>query len=143
MISLQELHLTQSPSGTWMRRCSTACLGLRIFLNHAISIESPSLGAGPPGGCRNSTDPPMAGQANESTEAWVGGGDEGLDIPAEARVQGRVTVDKSVYLHLLTWSYQRHCGGPTRGRSSFATRLSRRWADGSRRVPGSLPGSLR
>src|SRR6266446_8955895 len=39
MISRQELHLTQSPSGTWIRLFSTACLGLRIFLNHAISIE--------------------------------------------------------------------------------------------------------
>src|SRR5882672_6106234 len=39
MISLQELHLTQRHSGTWTRRCSTACLGLRIFLNQAISIR--------------------------------------------------------------------------------------------------------
>src|SRR5262249_22659225 len=38
---LQELHLTHRPSGTWMRLFSTACLGLRIFLNHAISIVSP------------------------------------------------------------------------------------------------------
>src|SRR6266850_5232465 len=40
MISLQPLHLTHSPSGTWIRLCSTGCLGFLIFLNHAISISS-------------------------------------------------------------------------------------------------------
>src|SRR2546425_1818873 len=44
MISLQPLHLTHKPSGTWIRLCSTGCFGFLIFLNHAISISS--LGAG-------------------------------------------------------------------------------------------------
>src|SRR5437667_9614558 len=42
MISLQPLHLTHSPSGTWIRLCSTGCFGLRIFLNHAISMTAGS-----------------------------------------------------------------------------------------------------
>src|SRR2546425_12274872 len=60
MISLQPLHLTQRPSGTWIRLCSTGCLGFLIFLNQAISISSrPSRGVNgqrvariisPPGG---------------------------------------------------------------------------------------------
>src|SRR5258706_16279285 len=40
MISLQPLHLTHRPSGTWTRLCSTGCFGFLIFLNHAISISS-------------------------------------------------------------------------------------------------------
>src|SRR2546423_13268089 len=40
MISLQPLHFTHSPSGTWIRLCSTGCLGFLIFLNQAISISS-------------------------------------------------------------------------------------------------------
>src|SRR4029077_3557486 len=46
MISLQPLHLTHKPSGTWMRLCSTGCLGFLIFLNHAISISSVPRGGG-------------------------------------------------------------------------------------------------
>src|SRR2546422_5807353 len=67
MISLQPLHLTHSPSGTWIRLCSTGCLGFLIFLNHAISISS---------------YPSRRGQRPESGEDHIPTGRDGQEKPS-------------------------------------------------------------
>src|SRR2546426_11849815 len=67
MISLQPLHLTHSPSGTWIRLCSTGCLGFLIFLNHAISISS---------------YPSRRGQRPESGEDHIATGRHGQEKPS-------------------------------------------------------------